>query len=162
MKKLISLVLLVLVSSIVSAECTNYVGDEIALPQITTQKTYDDGMTHKMYLACIYSLTGSSTNYEIMNSQLCMAEAGTFSPTEAGNYTYTVAIYFRERQWNSNSHQWETVSEGQDNHLETTYEVCNIPDDEGFLDWIKGILCQLFGVFCNPGCPLIGGRPICP
>jgi len=139
-------------SSIPSGDCDYYVGEEITLPQITTTKTYDDGITHKMYLACLYDLDGNSGFESMIDTQTCRKETQTITLEDEGEYTYNLAIAFRERQWNQESHEWETISEGTDVNSKTSFSVCSIPDDEegwqGFMDWVGNLLCQWFGWFC--------------
>jgi len=135
-------------------ECDYYVGDsEFNLPQITTQKSYDDSPTHKMYLACLYDSPNDGVGYEGMTStQNCRENIETFNPTSSGDYEYNIAIAYQERQWNSTSHQWETIGSGTDNSTEYNFKVCGIPNDsegfQSFITWILSLLCQLFGWFC--------------
>lgn len=132
--------------------CDYMLGDTIDLPQITTELLPIDEQTHKLYLACLYSFPNGETGYESMTTQNCQSETQSFTPESAGDYNYNIAIAYRERQWNQQTGQWETMDEGIDNQLEETYTVCSIPDDEegffSFISWIQGILCSVFGWFC--------------
>lgn len=136
-----------------NGECTAYVGDaEFNLPQITSELTYDDSPTHKLYLACLYDLDGDSGYEDMIGTQDCRTDPVSFNPEEEGDHTYKLAIAFRERQWNAETHAWETLDEGIEDNLEYNFKVCDIPDDEeghsGFITWIQGLLCSLFGWFC--------------
>jgi hypothetical protein len=123
-----------------SGDCDYYIGDEeFALPQITTTKVPDDSPTHKMYLACLYSLDGSD-EYEIMTGQICRASPQMYDPDDVGTHTYDLAIFYRERQWDEIDHQWITIGEGVDNYLNTTFTVCGVPgDEEGWDDFIDTV-----------------------
>lgn len=134
-------------------DCDYYVGDsEFNLPQITTEKSYDDGTTHKMYLACLYDLNGNAGYEGMISTQNCRESVQTFNPDTEGDYIYNLAIAYRERKWNQTSHQWETIAEGTDNSFLYNFNVCDIPnDDEGwnnFISWIQNLLCNWFGWFC--------------
>lgn len=134
-------------------KCNYYIGSEaFTLPKVTTTKVYDDSPTHKMYLACLYNLDGKSGYESMINTQDCRKDIQTFNPNVTGKYTYKLDIAYRERVWDSTSNQWVTTSDGTETPLVYDFTVCSIPDDsegfQGFINWVRELMCSLFGWFC--------------
>lgn len=153
MKKILMIPLFIFMIGSVLASCDYYTGDSsFNLPQISINGNYVNDQTHQTYLACLYNLDGNA-NYESMNlGDKCRVNVQSFNPNSEGSHVYNLDILYMTRAWNPTSHQWETTGSGTDNSLDKTFTVCGVPADteggQSFIDWIKSILCNLFGIFC--------------
>lgn len=156
MKKIaLSMILGLLFMGLVNASCDYYVGDdEFDLPKITSSRVYNDGPSHKMYVACLYGLNGETGFESMIGTQDCRRNIETFNPDTPGEYNYKLHIVYRERRWIPQNHLWQTIDGGTDNSLDYNFEVCDIPEDsqgwEDFLYWVQSLFCSLFDWVCNP------------